>query len=239
MRHYSQGPRPGAYQVCERSALRRPPRWHHLSYIARALPAALERLAREAEPDRGGRILDFGCADQPYRGLFAPECDFVGADLPGNPLADLEIRPDGTVAAADESFDLVLSTQVLEHVDDPATYLSESFRLLRPGGRLLLSTHGMMIYHPDPVDLWRWTGEGLRRVVADAGFAIVHFEGVMGMGATGVQFLQDAILRRLPRLLRPPLALLMQTVAELVDRLDDSESRALNALVFALVAEKQ
>ncbi len=59
----------------------------------------------------------------------------------------------------------MLSTQVLEHVTDPRLYLAECHRVLRPGGPLLLSTHGIMVYHPDPVDYWRWTGAGLQRAV--------------------------------------------------------------------------
>ena len=55
------------------------------------------------------------------------------------------------------SFDAVLSTQVLEHVADPGALPAERFRVLRPGGRLLLSTHGIFVYHPDPDDYWRWT----------------------------------------------------------------------------------
>lgn len=231
-------PRPGVFQAGDRAVLRDPPRWHHLAYIARALPAALDRLIRGLAPAPGSRILDYGCADQPYRGFFPAGVDYVGADLPGNPAATVGIAVDGTVAAPDASFDVVLSTQVLEHVDDPTVYLSECFRVLRPGGILVLSTHGMMIYHPDPVDLWRWTCEGLRRAVGDAGFEVAHFEGIMGMGATGLQLVQDAALRRIPAALRPPVVLVMQALVAFADRLESRHSRDLNALVFAVVARR-
>ncbi len=82
---------------------------------------------------------------------------------------------------------MVLSTQVLEHVDRPGLYLAECHRVLRPGGRMLLSTHGIMVFHPDPVDYWRWTCDGLQRAVRDAGFEIVRFEGIVGLAATGIQ----------------------------------------------------
>ena len=41
---------------------------------------------------------------------------------------------------------------------------ASSRRVTRPGGRVLLSTHGAMVYHPNPVDLWRWTRAGLERL---------------------------------------------------------------------------
>ena len=103
---------------------------------------------------------------------------------------------------------------------------------------MLLSTHGIMVYHPDPVDLWRWTCEGLERIVGEAGFEVERFEGVMGLGATGLQLLQDAILWRLPPRLEPPVAYVFQKLAALADRLESDRSRAYNSLVFAVVARK-
>jgi SAM-dependent methyltransferase len=212
--------------------------WHRLAYVVRVLPAALERLSQHLAVAPGGTVLDYGCAEMPYRRFFGPGVRYVGADLPGNPDATLEIRPDGTVPLEDESVDAVLSTQVLEHVADPALHLAEAARMLRPGGRLLLSTHGLMVYHPDPVDYWRWTCAGLRRAVEDAGLEIERFEGVMGLSATGLQLFQDAWYWRLPRPLRPLLALSLQTAIAVADRLERPESRELNALVFALVARR-
>ncbi len=183
-------------------------------------------------------MLDYGCADLPYRRLFGPGVEYLAADIPGNPDATLTIAPDGTVPILDGSVDAVLSTQVLEHVADPAVYLSECHRVLRPGGRLLLSTHGFMVYHPDPVDLWRWTCAGLQEVVAGAGLRVLQFEGIMGLGASGLQFFQDAMLLRLRPRLRPVFTVVCQSLIARVDRAEPQALKDLNALVFALVAEK-
>lgn len=212
--------------------------WHRYRHHVRTLPVRLEALSRDLRLPPGGRVLDYGCAEAPYRYFFPADTYFVAADLPGNPYASLTLNPDTTVPAEAESFDVVLSTQVLEHVADPALYLAECFRLLRPGGRLLLSTHGMFIYHPDPIDYWRWTCAGLRHVVEEAGFSIVRFEGIIGLVATGIQFVQDATYYHLPRRLRPVYAFVMQSAIVLADRIQKQGSRDLNAQVFALVAEK-
>jgi SAM-dependent methyltransferase len=209
-----------------------------LAYISAALPAKIAELILELDVGPSNRVLDYGAADSPYRSMFASAPEWVAADLPGNPAADIELGSDGTVPVADGAFDAVLSTQVLEHVSDPALYLSECHRVLRPGGRLLLSTHGMMVYHPDPDDYWRWTCAGLKRAVTEAGFEIRHFEGIMGLAATGLQFFQDAVYWRLPRPLAHVFALLLQTAVRVADRLERREAKRLNALVFALVAER-
>jgi SAM-dependent methyltransferase len=216
----------------------RPKPWHRYAYHVRMLPLRLEALARDLDVGPGARVLDYGCGVVAYRHFFPAGVDYAAADLPGNPKATLPLEPDGTVPAADASFDAVMSTQVLEHVDDPALYLSECFRVLRPGGRMLLSTHGTFVYHPDPDDYWRWTCAGLRKAVGDAGFEIARFEGIIGGLPTGLQLVQDSIYWQIPGVLRPVLALVMQTLIRLTDRLHSDGSRALNAQVYALVAEK-
>jgi SAM-dependent methyltransferase len=226
------------YQQGRPKDLRAARPWHRYAHHIRTLPVRLEALAPELRLPPGGRLLDYGCADVPYRGFFGDDVEYVAADLAGNPHATLELNPDGTVPLPDDSFDAVMSTQVLEHVDDPALYLAESFRVLRPGGRLLLSTHGTFVYHPDPDDYWRWTRAGLQKVVRDAGYEVTRFEGIVGLISTGIQLVQDAIYWHLPRPLRPPFALVMQSLMALADRFTSDGSRSYNSQVFALVAEK-
>jgi predicted O-methyltransferase YrrM/SAM-dependent methyltransferase len=211
--------------------------WLPLTSTFRALPVAVQRLAAELRVPPRGRVLDYGCGHAGYRRLF-PDAEYVGADLPGNPHAAVELSEDGTVPAPDEGFDAVLSTQVLEHVPDPELYLSECFRLLRPGGRLLLSTHGIMAFHPSPEDYWRWTRPGLERVVQRAGFRLVHFEGVLGVASAGLMLVHIAVDPRLPRPLRLGFAICVQVLTAIVERIQSPERRNRDAMIFALVAEK-
>ena len=231
-------PEPGRYQSQRPGDLRRLPRTHRLAYVARALDAGIASLVPALGTGPGDRVLDYGCAEMPYRGLFPADCEYVGADLPGNPRADVEITSDGRLPVPDESFDVVLSTQALEHVEDPAAYLAECRRVLRPGGRALITTHGTMVFHPDPVDLWRWTSQGLERAVTGAGLESERIEGIVGLSATGLQLLQDGVLLRIPARLHKPVAFVFQLAIAAADRLSRPGDRRLNALVYGVIARR-
>src|SRR3954451_9625060 len=127
-----------------RAHLHRPHLGHPLAHIIRQLNATIERLVGRLELPPGAPVVDFGCADMAYRPMFGPAVTYLGADIQGNAEAQLDIAPDGTLPLADASVDAVFSSQVLEHVGDPTLYLDECTRVLRPGGRLLLTTHGIM-----------------------------------------------------------------------------------------------
>jgi SAM-dependent methyltransferase len=116
-------------------------------------------------------ILDYGCGGSPYR-CFFPNSDYKRADFTECASIDYLVPIDSTVPAPDKAFDMVLSTQVLEHVPDPDNYLSECFRLLTSGGDLVLTTHGLYEEHGCPYDFHRWTADGLRLHVEKAGFEI-------------------------------------------------------------------
>ena len=105
----------------------------------------------------GERVLDVGCGE----GRFAAELDAIGASVVGVDIAEeplrraRELHPqlDLRLVAArgewelpDAAFDAVWAGEVIEHVADTAAWLSEVRRVLRPGGRLLLSTpaHGRL-----------------------------------------------------------------------------------------------
>jgi 2-polyprenyl-3-methyl-5-hydroxy-6-metoxy-1,4-benzoquinol methylase len=136
---------------------------------------------------RGKRALDFGAGESPYA-----------------ELARGVIRIDastGRVALEDGAVDAVLSTQVLEHVADVQAYLREAYRLLRPGGLMFCSTHGAFILHRHPTDFRRWTVDGLRYELEQAGFVVERVEpklGILAMSTHLRSITIGGITRRVP-----------------------------------------
>ncbi len=149
--------------------------------------------------DFSGDVFDYGCGGAPYEASFARCRSYIKADVVPGPRVDRLLDRDGLTQEVDASYDWVFSTQVLEHVPDPAAYLRESHRLLRPGGRLLLSTHGLFPEHGCPFDFQRWTADGLVLAARTAGFEILS-AGKLTAGVRGaVQMMHHCVWG-----LRPP-----------------------------------
>lgn len=107
----------------------------------------------------GSRILDVGAGTCPYRSLFA-HCQYVAHDFKGyhgeklgggTEYGNIDLVGDITrIPAQDASFDVVLCTEVLEHVPDPVAAIMEMARLLKPGGTLLLTAPLGSGLHQEP-----------------------------------------------------------------------------------------
>lgn len=189
------------------------------------LAAWLRRSAEQLYAERGGpyRLLDVGCGERPYAPAFLPyTASYTGLDVVPNPRADL-LGPVEAIPAADGVFDVVLCVQVLEHVADPARAVAELRRVTAPGGTVLLSTHGVMVYHPSPADRWRWTAVGLRDLFERAG-AWERLDVEAGAGTTACLgmlvnlYLDLAAARAHVRRLAAPLVAGVNVAARAVDR---------------------
>lgn len=222
----------------------KPPLWHHERHVLRALASEISNtvpLLRKVS-GRQDRVVDLGSGDAPYRSLFVPPYrEYVCCDLPGS-SAEVAISPGEPVPLEEASADLVVSFQVLEHVEDLDWYLGEARRLLRPGGHLILSTHGTWLYHPHPTDYWRWTRDGLRVAMEVHGFEIKRLTGVVGPLAWTTQFRllgYRHVLQRVPLLggiLTNALSLAMNVRMIVEDAITPQSINEDNACVYVVWA---
>ena len=115
-----------------------------------------------------GIVLDIGCADRRAEVNISPENNYIGLDYPVTVTDLYNTRPDVFADAASLPFttcsiDTVLMFDVIEHVALPGNALQEIYRVLKPGGRLLLSMPFLYPAHDEPHDYQRLTSHGLQR----------------------------------------------------------------------------
>jgi 2-polyprenyl-3-methyl-5-hydroxy-6-metoxy-1,4-benzoquinol methylase len=141
----------------------------------------------------GARVLDLGCGDGAFAAaLVAAGCAVTMADVAEEALRRARTRAPGAEAVAlaegkplpfaEDAFDVVWAGEVLEHVADVVGLLAEVRRVLRWGGRVLVTTpwHGRVVVamdaHFDPrADHLRFfSARTLRAVLADAGFVEIE-----------------------------------------------------------------
>jgi SAM-dependent methyltransferase len=160
------------------------------SYRRKSIDAALAEIAGVFT----GRVLDIGGAR--VRGAFqrSPQARWVVADLDGSRapdvIADIQALPFGG-----EIFDVVKATEVLEHVPDPIRSLAECRRVLRPGGRLVLSIPFLERIHADPDDYGRYTAAMWTRLLDHAGLRVVSLTSQGGYFTHLAGLLRFLILR--------------------------------------------
>lgn len=122
-----------------------------------------------------GDVLDVGCGRMPYR-KFTRAKRYVGVDIDSpvtRQLAAADIFYDGhTLPFPAESFDTVLCSQVLEHVFEPENFLREIARVLRPGGKLVLTVPFVWDEHEQPQDFGRYSSFGLAALLNRTGFTL-------------------------------------------------------------------
>ena len=130
-----------------------------------------------------GQLLDFGCGNKPYQSFFQPKIKkYVGVDLTQNQQnsVDIVLGDRDRLPIDANSYDTVLSTQVLEHVPDPDRYLEEASRVLQVGGHLILTCPGSYMLHEEPHDYYRYTIYGLKHLLLKHGLKPVHMDQAGG-----------------------------------------------------------
>ncbi len=87
----------------------------------------------------------------------------IGIDIRQGPGVDI-VASAYEMPFKDGEFDIVVCVAVLEHFDDPHRAIAEIYRVLKPGGRIIISVPFLFPIHDAPGDYWRFTKYGLAKM---------------------------------------------------------------------------
>ncbi len=149
---------------------------HYLERIS--IVKALKKAQHQV---KSGMILDVGCGMKPYKSLLnASGSTYYGTDYPltmkgsyGKSTKADFFSESTLLPFNNNTFDTLLSTQMLEHVSDPKKVIQEMGRVLKPGGIMILSAPMTWPLHEEPYDFFRYTLHGLRHLLQKANFEIL------------------------------------------------------------------
>jgi SAM-dependent methyltransferase len=199
----------------------------------------LEGMIGTHAPMASGRLLDIGWGNKTYEKHFAPYVSsYIGLEFPATRrerIGDIY----GTALSlpfAEQAFDTVVSFQVLEHVPDPQAAVNECHRVLKGGGKILLTTNFTWGIHEEPHDYFRFTRYALSFLFNRAGFKQVSVIPMAGFWVTAGQRLSYALERHLQSawaIVRVPLLFGIQYCAGKLDSIDRWEDDPWNYLVMA------
>ena len=164
----------------------------------------------ELETDPFDNVLDVGCGTGPVIELLAkkyPEKHFIGLDITpamievaqskGLSNAEFVVGDAENLPFGDEGFDAVLCSNSFHHYPDPGAFLREAYRVLRPGGKLILRDYTsndvvVWLMNNFELPLARLVGHGdvrilkmgeYRELVKAAGFTIEKLAAQKGFRA--------------------------------------------------------
>ncbi|MDO5650616.1 MAG: class I SAM-dependent methyltransferase [Moraxella sp.] len=156
-----------------------------------------------------GKVADFGCGTRPFEDSILQFAEqYVGIDWANSihdTQADVIADLNKPLDIASESFDAVVSFEVLEHLCEPTVMLSEAHRVLKKeGGVILLSVPFQWWVHEAPWDYQRYTRYGLFYLFDKCGFVDIEVQETTGFWLLWILKLNYQLVRlvRGPRLLR-------------------------------------
>jgi SAM-dependent methyltransferase len=132
-----------------------------------------------------GHLLDHGCGNAPLFGMYSPLCTEVTcvdwpSSLHDKRHVDQYCNLNERLPFADQSFDTILSSDVVEHLYEHDLIFSEFHRLLRPGGKVILGTPFLYWIHESPHDYFRLTEYAVRHFAQTAHLGVIEIDAYGG-----------------------------------------------------------
>ena len=197
-----------------------------------------------------GELLDIGCGNKPYRSIVQTKVTkYTGCDIVQSSDNCVDIICEANhIPLAAESFDTVLSTQAIEHVEDHQGLVNEAFRLLKPGGVFILSGPMYWPLHEEPHDFFRFTKYGFKYILEKAGFTVLETQSNGGKWALCGQVVIHALYPHIKtgKSFRWKTARLLlrciggiQSINRFFAKMDKSYTSEISTMNYVIVAQKQ
>lgn len=190
----------------------------------------------------GKKLLDVGAGECRYK-QYWQQLQYQSQDIRQNQTKTIDYVGEITKVAG--KFDYILCTQVLEHLKEPEAAFAEFKRLLKPGGKIFLSTNFIYQIHMAPDDYWRFTEYGLKYLGKTAGFKVEKLEQQGGIFQALAYLLITLPLRIglekqrwsywLYIIMFSPLIMVVNLAAVFLDRIFKIKSLAINYGVIYVV----
>jgi len=142
--------------------------WRRLNW--KFLEQTASRLDTKAE------VLDIGAGRGDFKTIFS-HCRYTGLDIYPYPELDLAVDLIELCPFKEESFDLIVMANVIEHVFEYRKLVSRAAKLLKPGGRLLITVPFLLKLHQEPVDYHRYTRYALQQLGSENGLTAEVLDG--------------------------------------------------------------
>ena len=183
-------------------------------------------VAREAVKYARGNLLDIGCGEKPFQAELGKYVqNYLGIDDIHTPhLTDrIDVFADASqLPFKGEYFDIILLTQVLEHIKTPLDVMQEIRRVLKSDGILLISWPFLFPIHEEPRDYFRYTEYGMQELCHKSGFRILTIKALSGFWITYFSFLSIYLFRKSKIVfgISFPLLLLFRSFCVICEKLD-------------------
>jgi len=150
----------------------------NITYPAYLTRNRLLNFITECAPELNGVLMDFGCGTKPYRSLFTVE-KYIGVDFenPGHSHQNeqIDVYYDGAHLPFENNyFDSVFSSEVFEHIFNLEEILKEINRVMKPGGKMLITCPFAICEHETPNDFARYSSFAIKYLLEKNGFEMLR-----------------------------------------------------------------
>lgn len=154
-----------------------------IAFLSPAVCLGDREIVQAIEKHAYGKLLDVGCGEMPYMKSILPKVEAYDT-------LDIEKRHPGVKYLGDVqnmaaiqscSYDTATCFAVLEHVPDPLVSFKELARIIKPGGKLIITVPHLSRLHEEPHDYFRFTKYGIRSALEAERLEILELKPVGGI----------------------------------------------------------